>query len=81
MTMPSSLSPLCAHAFPSACTPHPQARLRNTHVVENEEASEEGAQIEDKPPAAGGEGAHEELLTEQTAPCTSRHPLPDPTPG
>lgn len=32
---------------------------RCTHVVEDREAAEEGAQIEDKPPAAGGEGARE----------------------
>lgn len=56
-----------------------QEAARNTHVVEDREATKEGTQIEDKPPAADGEGARETAATTVAAsPCTPGTPSPAP---
>lgn len=84
------LSPLCPHPVhtPGLGSVHRKAlwdRWRGrqaagyTHVVEDGQATEEGAQVEAKPPAADGEGAHEAAAGGATSPAPPE-PSPQPQP-
>ena len=51
-------------------------------MIKNHGSTDEGAQIEGKPPAAGGEGAHKAAAKGADPPhSTPRHPLTSPTLG
>lgn len=60
----------------------PQSRWdRDTHVVQQREAAEEGAQIEGEPPTREGAGPRERLANRQTPAARPQTPAPGPTLG